>query len=163
MMNRILPPLGGLIFLCAGLGIAGNGLYEITQATASQDWPTTEATVTHSVIDENYDSDNGGYSYRANVSYQYAVNDIRYTSRRIKFGEVGTGDPSNARYFTDRFPVNQQVRVYYDPSNPGNAVLMPGVHTSTWFKPIFGAIFAAVGIFVLWAIQRSKRLKLLGE
>ena len=37
------------------------------------------------------------------------------------------------------------MKVYYNEEDPYEAVLEPGVHASTWFLPVFGAVFALFG------------------
>jgi len=105
------------------------------QAQASRNWPSTLGTIGASSIQARPShSSEGGTStaYYPEVLYQYEVNGNRYMGQRITFGsQVGYGDSNRARAIVDRYVPGNQIRVYYNPNNPSDAVLEQSAGTSS--------------------------------
>lgn len=158
-MKRFIPLAMGASLFVGGVAVAVYGIYVMTRASASNDWPSVEGTINRSEIDKNRDSDGGGYTYHARVSYRYFVDNVEYRSKRIRFGHVSTSDPHDARHYTNQFPEGEIVRIYYDPIAPNEAILLPGIHGGTWLLPIFGTVFAASGILLMWGYRKALRIK----
>lgn len=124
--------VGGVIFFVFIGGILATifGIRNRRKATASQSWPAAGGTITKAWIQESTDTDEDGYtstSYTPKWEYQYQVGQETYTGSRISFGGVtGYGRQKKAQEELNRFPVNSQVRAYYDPASPGEAVLVRG-------------------------------------
>jgi hypothetical protein len=92
------------------------------QAGASKNWESTTGQVLMSQIQMRHNSGRAGASPYPVVVYEYSVMGQRFQSNRISFGgEIGgafVAQPTIARY-----PVGSMVTVYYNPVNPGEAVL----------------------------------------
>jgi len=93
------------------------------KANASKDWPSTSGQVLMSQIEMRRSSGrNTGMSPFPVVVYEYTVMGQRYQSNRIAFGgDIGgsmIAQPTIAKY-----PAGSMVTVYYNPQNPGEAVL----------------------------------------
>lgn len=84
---------------------------------ASRLWPSTTGTIINSDIHLSRDSD-GSTQEDARIVYSYNVGGKAFNSSRIGFITVGT-----ASQLVRRYPVGQQVEVYYDPANPSSSVL----------------------------------------
>lgn len=136
------------IFLIIGLVVSTIGFREMKEAKVSTKWPTTSGVILESKVDSRSDSDSGT-SYHAEVLYQFEMDGAKIQGNRISFGEVGTGDASDASRVVNRFPKDTEVTIYYDPKDPFNAVLEPGIQTGTWFLPVFGLVFAGFGAFFM--------------
>lgn len=97
------------------------------QAQASQTWPSVMGTVASSSVDVRTTSDSDGgtnTAYYPVVTYQYEVLGHKYSSDRVSFGfRVGSGNRAQAQAVADRYIAGNQIRVYYNPNNPGEAVL----------------------------------------
>lgn len=96
------------------------------QAQASMTWPSVLGTVAASSVgvSSSYSSESGtSTSYTPELLYEYEVLGHRYTGEKIAFTVVGYGDRRSAQTIVDRYLPGNQVRVYYNPSNPGEAVL----------------------------------------
>ena len=143
-MFRVLWIAFSSIFVVVGFVIMGFGINSLSNASASENWPSTEGVVISSTVD-SHRSQESGTTYSAEINYEYIVNKETLTSNSIKFGEVSTGNSSDARRYANKYPAGQSVEVYYNEEDPYEAVLEPGVHASTWFLPVFGAVFALFG------------------
>ncbi len=97
------------------------------QAQASQTWPSVMGKVTASSVEVSTSSDSDGgtsTSYYPAVTYDYEVLGHRYSSNRVVFGfRVGSGNRAQAQTVVDRYIPGNSIRVYYNPNNPGEAVL----------------------------------------
>lgn len=152
-MTRHLPTIIVPLFLIAGLGIFGYGLYELYQSHAAKNWPTAEATILTSEVSEESDSD--GTSYRPRITYEFTVDDTTHIGDRIHFGSVGSRNYDTHAEITARYPVAAKVPVHHHPSSPEHSVLEPGFHANLLFKPGFGAVFAILGGIATHSIIRS--------
>jgi hypothetical protein len=98
-------------------------------------WLSVTGTIIISKIAEGY-SDNGEFalvSYTASIAYRYTVNQVEYVSRVISASEppLAIGKKWYAKSQVDKYKVNKQVNVFYNPEDPKEAVLEnPGGLTS---------------------------------
>lgn len=143
------------IFVFVGLGIALYGFMQIQAAQASKSWPMTTGTVVYSEMGRHRNRESGT-SYSAEVEYEYRVDGELLSNNRIQFGNWNHNKASSARKVLNRYKKGTEVTVHYNPEDPYEAVLEPGVQAETWFLPIFGSAFAvfgmvfvAVGIFMM--------------
>jgi hypothetical protein len=140
--------MGGLfviafLFLIGGVFTAV-AAFQLQEYFASADWPSTEGEITHLSIDQDYDSDDG-YSYRANIQYEFEVDNIEYYGNRQKFGgDIWSSDRGRAEQMVDAYDVEDSVLVYYNPADPNANVLVREVDWLLW-------LFFAIGIIVLMA------------
>ena len=95
-------------------------------------------------ISRSHDSDGGtSTSYYPRVTYEYEVLGHRYRGDRVNFGSaIGYGEPNTAQAVVDRYLPGNNIRVYYNPNNPGEAVLERTAGSSS-------RILIWVGIFIL--------------
>lgn len=129
------------IFFLVGAGVSYWGWTILQDAKASASWPAVQGQITQSVIEENRDED--GTSYDAEIRYEYVVNDQQYNGDMVNFGEY-SGSHAHAEGIVNRYPVGQTVQVYYNPAEVTEAVLEPGVSTSSYLVLGIGLIFALV-------------------
>lgn len=140
----------GLILLAVGVGVTVWGIAVVRNAMASSSWPTVTGTVTASDV-ERQRSRSGTRrnrrktSYRANVAYEYSVDETKYASDQVSFGEYASSNPNFAQQIVNRYPKGKRVEVHYDPQQPEVAVLEPGASWSSFFPLGFGLIFSVVG------------------
>ncbi len=146
-----------LLFVIVGAVILFFGVRQIQNAQASETWPSVEGVVTVSELGRQTGSSSRtgtgtrrreSTTYSADISYDYAVGGVEYVNGTVRFGQVNTSSPSDARAMLKKYPVGAPVTVYYNPENPQIAVLEPGVGVATWFLPGFGALFLVVGLGV---------------
>jgi hypothetical protein len=83
--------------------------------------------------------------------YRYEVDGQTYDGNRIQAGTFGMASGDSLKRFGERFPEGQQVPVYVDPDDPGNAVLVPGLSSvATMLYAISGLV--GFGVFLLRAL-----------
>jgi hypothetical protein len=133
-----------LLLLGAGAVLFGFGIY--SSGAASAGWPTASGVVEASRVTSSRDSD-GGTTYGASVEYGYTVRGRGYRSRKVTAGDYSSSDRSRAEGIVSKYPAGRQVAVRYDPANPSEAVLEPGVPWMSFLMVILlGVLFAVVGL-----------------
>jgi hypothetical protein len=104
-----------------GCGLLLYGLYKKRQLRASQAWQQVTGTIAKADILRDTGPESNGYS--VSVLYDYVVNGVRHTGSRIAFRQRLYVRKKRAAAELERYLVNSAVPVYYDPENPGHAVL----------------------------------------
>lgn len=122
---------------------------DIPKMIACQGWPTTDGTILyHKFVRVKFREYDGGFYTNTNVyiRYEYSVDGISYTSLSINAIDTPYQPPS----YAGRFPVGEDVIVYYNPENPSEAVLEPGIVNI--FKAFEGisSLFLVIGIFFIF-------------
>ena len=134
-----------LIFLLAGLGVSYYGYTIYATGEASKSWPTASGTIIESRVVSSQDSD-GGVTYKASIGYSYSVSGRTYSSGTVSSGDYGSSDRSHAQGVVSDHPLDSKVTVYYDPANPTNALLEPGIPMFSFLMvTLIGVLFAVIG------------------
>lgn len=151
-MNITLEAVIGLMFAGLGACFAAWSLWELIQAVASKKWARTDGVVVVSDLQRSRDSD-GGYMYRPEISYRYEVNGNEFVASRPRFGSsVSVNWSGPAVRITRKYKAGSRVTVFYDPTDPSQSVLEPGVTVLVWVSLVGGLIFTTLGFaFVLSA------------
>lgn len=99
--------------------------------------------------------------YIPKVAYGYTVNDQYYKSEQIRVGAWRTSQKEAAEAILAKYPLGQEVTAYYNPSNPAQSVLEPGIYAGSWIA--MGYVIIASGIlfalFCLWLAVHGEVLK----
>jgi Protein of unknown function (DUF3592) len=150
--------LPGVTFLVAILGI-GSFVQTRQLASASTRWPSVSGTITTSSVIEELiadDSDKDSASkrkvhrYHLDLRYAYRVNARDYIGTSAGFGWTAVyGARDQAEEAASRYRLGEPVTVYYDPDQPGTAVLEPNNRQGTFAPLVFSAIFAIAGAIML--------------
>ena len=161
--SRIFP----LIFIVAGATTAYFGVRGLIRARASVDWPTAEGKVVESSLEthrsEDSDSDSTSTTYHAEILYEFSVEGTTFNGNRVAYGDYGSSNPSHARRVVNRYPEGEDVTVYYQPGNPEEALLEPGLKAQSWFLPAFGLVFLTVGCLMAVFLPKAIRSQDLTE
>jgi hypothetical protein len=130
----------------------------------ARDFPTAQGTVTASALTPV--TRKGRRTEYADISYRYTVDGREHTGTRIRHG-TERGDRL-AREFVAGHRVGSVVKVYYDPMDPADALLLPGIYGTDLFMPLFLLPFNAVmlglavgAVAVLRGAFRAPRLDLI--
>jgi len=137
-----LTALGALGF-CIGLAFASVQGRQLWRGYQTRKWPSVSGVVTSSFYEvkkrEVYRRQ--GFSDSSYVSsfieYRYAVGESNYVSRMIKLRVFSEENPGES--LVQRHPVGIKVAVHFNPSNPGEALLLPGPR-------VWNGVFMMLGI-----------------
>jgi hypothetical protein len=91
-------------------------------------------------------------NYRPVLQYSYSIGGKTYTGgHRVPNDDlIAFGSPQKAKAALEKCPLNQTVQVYYDPTNPGNAVLEPGKANPAWRGLTSGILCLLLILIPIW-------------
>ena len=101
-------------------------------------WPTMEGKIIHMEIERQGSDDEPMYQLK--VGYSYTVDGLSYKGDCVEFLGVSTSNLRSQEELQQRLTAGPGVRVYYDPAQPGESCLVPGL-SSTWWVFFLMAVF----------------------
>lgn len=130
--------------------------WSIVRQQMALDFPTIQGTIISSKIELQHDED--GTAYRPEISYGYVVAGRRFTCDRYSYCTWMPSRLAKAGEIVGRHPPGSRVVVYYNPTDPADAVLRPGLVAADFLIPLFLTPFnlIMVGSWVFAARWRSR-------
>jgi hypothetical protein len=143
---------------CGAVGfLDSQAIPGVVEQARTVDFPTVPGTVIHSDITESRGS-KGSLRRRADIRYRYVVNDQQYTGTRLRLSTLALGDGSRqARAAVAAFPVGKTVPVSYDPADPAQSLLQPGLLPEHLIVALFAVPHHLIGILLLLVALRQLR------
>jgi hypothetical protein len=134
-------------------GFSVASLPQYLRIKKSAEWPSVPGVITASWMRSGICK--GMPCYHGEIVYHYRVGNIEYSGTAFELGRTHWAAREAWQKDLDRYPIGKVVSVYYEPRNPPNAVLEPGLFGETeivykmdvgmiWF---FGLCFVAA---LLW-------------
>ena len=145
----------GAIFMLAGLGLIGLGIFsEFQQHARLAAARQTQAVVLSSSIGTKGNRD----SYVPDIRYQYTVNGKAYTSQRIYPGingiHSGHGYADSERMVLN-YPKGKKCPVWYETGKPQIAFLVPHYSWGSIILMLFGIPFFVAGLVWILGMVRG--------
>ena len=128
-----------IMFLPIGMIFSFFGMRGLTRAQASTGWPSASGKVIKSSVEREESS------YQAEILYEFTVSGTTYNGNRVAYGDYGSNRPTHARRIVNRYPKGKKVTVYYQPDDPGECLLEPGLKLQAFLMPAMGLISLLVG------------------
>ncbi|MCH2182623.1 MAG: DUF3592 domain-containing protein [Mariniblastus sp.] len=141
-------------FLGGGILFSIIGIWHLVQARQTLDWPSVQGRVISSSVltrqspRHQAGEPSRGISFYPRVKFEYAVAGTGYQGDQVSIGEVGMALRASAEGVSAKYRPDQVVNVYYDPLQPGRAVLEPGAQGTTYFWLGIGLGLVAVGLLI---------------
>lgn len=144
------------IFFLVGVMILGLGIHSAYFGQQSLAWPTTDGHLWQCSLEEEHHKFKGGEytSWRAAVEYSYTVEGKSFTSRQLSFGSNNSTLREKQKQICDILKKSSRVKVHYQPSNPGNAVLIVGSDNNGSSCITFGIIWLLIVTGAAWIFIR---------
>lgn len=149
-----------LPFLLIGAVSLYFGCANLLQAHASMSWPIAQGKIERSIVKASSGSFRNGSlrtTFRAEVDYRFTVDSLSFLGHRWTFGDYGSSDRSHAEDIAAKYPQGSSVVVHYDPNDPEESVIDPGIKLHTWFLPGAGLIFLLPGLVMAIFLPRAFR------
>jgi hypothetical protein len=143
----------GIAFAAVGAGVLTSAAVNLFYAVVSRTWRRTAGVIIGSRVHRAGEME-GGDLYRAEVSYFYSVGGEEFVGRRTRFGEpIDRGWSGPAVRIVRQYAVGGVVSVHYNPDDPADAVLQPGLNYSLLARALLGAVFTASGVLLArWSL-----------
>lgn len=138
-----------LIFGIIGAALLIKHFRAKKKAEESQKWSSAAGRITESYVRREDSTDSDGYpttSYYPEVQFTYEFLGSEYAGNKIAFGGSMGGGQKKAQESLAQYPVGKDVIVYYDPNNPGDAVLERRVSGNVFL--IVGIVFLVISVCV---------------
>ncbi|MCW5592764.1 MAG: DUF3592 domain-containing protein [Burkholderiales bacterium] len=137
-------PHYALFFAVAGLMMVAFAVVSRSQSSQAARWHKATGRVVASRTEGRGSRANPGavsvLVYEPVVEYAYTVGGREYRGTRLSFGASVAATKSWAEGKAAAYPVEREVTVHYDPSNPAEAVLEPG-GSFAWGGLSFALVF----------------------
>ena len=148
-MHRHVETLIGTILIALGITIAIRGFWTARSAHAARGWPRTTGVVTSCRRKECRDAE-GRRTFKEVISYRFDVDGDEVIGRRACFGDCWA---TNVGFFVQRvmsrYPAGSEVSVRYNPANPRDAVLEPGMNPLLVQNILIGVLLVALGVVAI--------------
>ncbi len=144
------------IFIIVGASLCLKGIRSCLKAHNSMKWNPVVCKVLSSKIDEKRDSD-GCSMFETIVSYHYHHNGNQYIGNKIYFGYESSSEKEDYEKIAKLLPEGKETTAYINPTNPNEAVLIPGIQRFTlvdvWSG--FGIAFMGFWFLILWYLSKG--------
>lgn len=144
MVNAVLIGFG-VIAIAIGAVLYSVQFRQGLRADASKKWPRASGTVTVSTLEKLPEH---RWRYRAAVHYSYRVGGKDYQGSRIFWGG-NEGREKHMASVVETYPAASNVRVFYDPKNPAEAVLDPIQNTGSRQLVLYALAMVTLGLFTV--------------
>ncbi|SKA97309.1 Protein of unknown function [Prosthecobacter debontii] len=136
-----------LLALLVTLAICGTmvwfGWTGFSKSKASENWPTAPGVISSSRVVEHTKRSSGttNKKFEAKIHYRYEVNGQSYQSDQVTFMDGRFNTRSSAESLANQFPTGLEVKVFYNPEAPAEAVLKRDISLLTLGLMIGGVLF----------------------
>ncbi|MCB9866046.1 MAG: DUF3592 domain-containing protein [Phycisphaerales bacterium] len=160
--------IAGFLAVCllAGVAVAGWAGVRIHHAWTTSHWPSVIGEVIRSSVRQRADHTPpvhhgvaaGTWTYEPEITYCYTVEGTEYTASGVTATRVSTSRSASAESVVARYPVGRRVKVHYNPADPGEALLEPGLSWTATAPLLFaGLAFCVVPIALGVPVVRRLR------
>ncbi|HKS76080.1 MAG TPA: DUF3592 domain-containing protein [Terriglobales bacterium] len=146
----------GLLSLWLVLHLSSNFYFSI----ASKHWPLATARILSSGV---YASGAGaGATFTPQVKYQFEADGKSYQSNNIRYLLKTFYNADTASEVESPYPVGRVVEVAFNPQDPSESVLEPGVPKGMWTQALIPLFFFGLCGYIFFEITHPHRRVLLG-
>ena len=142
-----------LVLFLLGALLSWLGWRNLRSVKASMSWPTVSGRVVSSSVRQDVqrgDEDSADTtSHVPHVQYEYQVCGQVYQGNRMAFQDKSFSSHKKAFALVEGFPAGQPVAVFYDPANPGSAVLERQAHGNS-VPLVLGPILLIASVAMLF-------------
>lgn len=135
--------------------VAGDAFAVSTMVRQAQtaSWPSVQGTIIRSEVEAK--RSNKSTTYGADLAYSYTVDGQRYEGNQERTTVWRAGDRGFAEERVARYPVGATLPVYYQPGQPTEAVLQPGMDSSELFLLMMLVPFNLVMLWLFALVGRT--------
>lgn len=143
----VAPAIFGCVFIAVGLGATCLAyLRPLLQQRAARAWTPVEAVVEKSRVRSHSGDDSTTYS--VDIAYRYSVGGRDYRGDRYHFRSGSSSGYEGKRRVVDGHPPGSPLRVYVNPANPHDSVIVRDMGASLYLG-LLPLLFAVGGVLTL--------------
>jgi hypothetical protein len=114
----------------------GFAAWRIARQQSARHFPRVAGTVRSSEV-EFAEGDAESAAYLPKIEYDYVVAGRRYTGDRYRYGTIGHPSHAAVERIVRRHAQGRETKVYYNPTDPADSLLQPGVDGSDLLLLLF--------------------------
>jgi hypothetical protein len=122
-------------------------------------WPTTPVRITSSAVSTGVS--NVGRWWQPELTYGYDVDGRAYHSNDIRFVMPPNYREDSAREIQAEYPEGTVTKAAYNPRNPSQSVLQPGIPAGLWWRGLIPLFFWTLAGYIFYEILYPERRVLL--
>lgn len=150
--NRVLMVVGLSILIVGAVVLSIFFVRPFLHWRNAQSWPSADAQILSSEIEISRAKDST--SYEAKFDFAFEVDGQEWIGNQFGFF-VFSGSEKASKELVNRYPVGAETRIFYNPSNPSDAVMDRSLGPAVWFciGPIAMTI---IGSVIFWLGFRGR-------
>jgi hypothetical protein len=114
----------------------------VTKAIITKSWPKIKGSIISTEVKE-VKSFKGATKFAPVVHYSYTFNNEEFISDKYS-STLARGSSIWADEVISHYPDNSAISIYYNPQNPKESVLDPGLHADNYWRVILSSFFIFV-------------------
>jgi hypothetical protein len=140
-------------FVCMSVLFLTLGVWDLYFTIVSEHWPTAPGRITESYVTAPRRDSRAYGVWHLNLKYEFIVNGVLHTGGTYRFGGESFFSQKAAYVVAGRYSPGEEVKVFYDSSNPDRTVLVPGVESDSWVEFTFctlglvGLVYCSKALF----------------
>lgn len=124
---------------------------------AARSWQETPCTIVSSRVAESHDSDDGGTTYKVDITFAYTAAGGERQSNRYDFMDAYSSGYDGKKAVVDRHPPGSRAICYVDPGDPGRVVLNRDF-SAKYLIGLFPLLFLFAGLGgLVWAVPWARK------
>jgi Protein of unknown function (DUF3592) len=154
-MDQTLVLIIGSCFVLVGVATGAFFFYRISQAISSTRWPSVvgelESAEMKEVIYRGRQAHGGpdeASAWVVNFRYAYTVADKQYDGSRVTYSDGINKTMRALHRLEKKYKGESLIQVYYNPRNPKQSVLVPGLSLFNFTPLITSTLFVLAGLFI---------------
>ena len=133
------------VMLILGLYHTDRGISAIWAAANSPHWPTATALIEGAQVKRQH----GRMEFFSPlIDYAFLVNGRKFLSSEVAPGIDSYFSRDSALAVVRKYPVDSNATVYYNPNDPSESLLEPGMTLRSWQRLVYGTLFLNFSIFL---------------
>lgn len=131
-------------------------VFVMVRSRRSKSWPRAIGTVVSAEVKRSVSPTMSNdvlvdsVTYEPYIKYAYVVRGRTYEHDKFASAVQSTmREPADAEAIVRGYPVGHQVAVFYNPSRPDDAVLVPGGSGGNWYFLLFGCVLFVASVVVI--------------
>lgn len=146
MKKKIFP----FLFIIIAFILIISGFKQLKLAVSSLTWPSTTGKVISSSTLTRKIGTRHSTRHKADIIYSYQINDNKFIGEIINWGYGYSKQIEKSEAIVNKYPEGKTVEVYYNPNDPKNAVLEPGLTVNSYKNVLGGIVFMLIAILIIF-------------
>jgi len=149
--------LVGYLLLVGGITLSTWLGRSVIMGIQTLDWESTDGLIYQSGVSyaTSHPNDKRQKFFRSHLEYRYRIANRAHAGTRVFRNDLPYLSQQDAEALVNKYPIGTPVKIYYDASDPTQAVLQTGNPPTLWLLLGTSLLFAALGFRLARSSDRS--------